>query len=456
MLEREIIHPVSNYSVVLYHAVSRYVKSISNFASAAADFFYFWRFSVDHRAVILLYAELLFAFAIVWKEGLFRTIPQRIAVVSLVSLAFVLRYCVLPYETLDYQDWLAVWLNSFRTEGAWTALGHEIWSCNYNVPYLYFLALISKTDVTELLLIKDLSIFFDVLLAWFTLKLVSLFCSSSARRLTAFIGTLWLPTVFLNGSLWGQCDVIYAAFAVLAVYLMLSDHPAWSVAAIAVSISFKLQGIFLLPVYFVYLISGKMKIWHIAIFPATYILTILPAVFAGRSFLELLLLYYNNTGSIGDGLNYNASSLYALFDFSNMNAGTAANVGIVLAFIFCIGIFAWAVVRRSRLNNRSLLILSILFCVGVPFLLPHMHDRYFFMADALTFALAVIEPRLSPAAVLVTCGSLLGYHAYLKMRYLIPMRWGSIFMLVALVIVFAYAVFQIHGKKQLTSAENLI
>lgn len=412
---------------------------------------------MDYRATILLYLELLFALAILWREGLFRASAQRAFVLVSVGLAFVLRYCCLTYETLDYQDWIRVWIESLRQNGAWHGLGQEIWSCNYNVPYLYFLALISNSQVYDLLLVKLLSIFFDVLLAWFTMRLVGLFTDSPARRLTAFVGVLWLPTVYLNGALWGQCDVIYCAFAVLSVYLLLSGRPGWSVVSIAVSISFKLQGIFLLPVYFVYLIAGRVKIRHLLLFPVTYVATILPAVLAGRDFWELLTLYYNNTSTIGDGLNYNASSLYALLNFDGMSGQAAARVGVVLAFFLCAGVFVWLLIRREDIDDRALLGTAVIFCVGVPFLLPHMHDRYFFMADILTFALAVISPQMSLMPILVSFGSLLGYHAYLKMQYLLPMRYGAAAMLLALLLAVGYVTFCLNRPKRvLTNSEDLI
>ena len=81
---------------------------------------------------------------------------------------------------------------------------------------------------------------------------------------------------------------------------------------------------------------------------------------------------------------------------------------------------------------------ALLFCLGVPFLLPHMHDRYFFVADILTVVLAVSSPVFIPAALCVNFGSLLGYHAYLKMRYLLPMRYGAVANVAALALVLIY------------------
>lgn len=415
---------------------------------------------MDYRATILLYLELLFALALLWKEGLLRTPRQRTAAIGMVSLAFVLRYCCLPYETLDYQDWLRVWMASLRENGAWRGLGQEIWSCNYNVPYLYILALITTSSIYELLLVKLVSILFDVLTAFVVMRIVGLFSDSPTRKLIAFIGVLWLPTVYLNGAYWGQCDVIYSFFAISAIYLALSDHPGWSVASIAISISFKLQGIFLVPVYLVFLFAGKVRIRHLFLFPAVYILTLLPAVFAGRNFWQLLTLYYNNTSSIGEGLNYNSSSLYALLDFSSLPSDTASKIGIFLAFFLCAAIYIWMLLRRKEITNRTLLGVSLLFCLGVPFLLPHMHDRYFFMSDILAFTLAVIAPGMSLTPLLVSFGSFLGYHAYLKMRYLLPMRYGALAMLIALILIAGFTAFSLNKsdsqKNVLTNPSDLV
>ena len=412
---------------------------------------------MDHRAVILLYLELVFALALLWRDGLLKVRRHRVIAAAGVTLAFLLRYLCMTYETLDYQDWIRVWIGSLRTTGAWKGLGQEIWSCNYNVPYLYFLAAISKSDVYDLYLVKLTSIFFDVLLAFFTMRLVGLFHDSPARQLTAFVGVLWLPTVVLNGALWGQCDVIYAAFAVLGVYLALADRPAASVAAIAVSVSFKLQGIFLLPAYFAFFLGRRIKFRQLFVFPAVYIATILPAALAGRSLWELIMLYYNNTSTIGDGLNYNSSSMYALFDFSALPNAAAARIGVLIAVFFCGAVFLWLYLRREEIDDRVLFGVSLLFCIGVPFMLPHMHDRYFFMADILSFALAVIAPKMSSVPVLVGFGSLLGYHAYLKMRFLLPMRWGAAAMGLALLLTLGFVIFSFERRKKvLTNDGNLL
>ena len=412
----------------------------------------------NFAAVVLFYIELLLALGLLWKEGLLKTRRAQVTSLVLLVLVFLLRYFCMDYETDDYLNWISRWVQHFRDNGLWQGLGMEIWACNYNVPYLYFLAVFAKLDIPDLYSVKLLSILFDILLAWGLTKIVSLFTDSTSRRLTAFIGTLWLPTVFLNGALWGQCDSMYAALSVWSLYFILTDRPVAGVAAFALSFSLKLQAIFLMPVFLVFVLARKMKFWHLFVFPVTYVITILPAVIAGRNFVDLLLLYYNNTGSIGDGLNYNSSSMYSLSEFPALSPAAAGNVGIFLAFSLCVLLFAWTLLRRHHMDNSVLLGMALVLCIGVPFFLPHMHDRYFFLADVLSFALAVAFPWESLIPALVSFGSLLGYHAYLRLRFLMPMRYGGLAMAFALLlsIVFVAARLERNKKIELTNPINLL
>ena len=50
--------------------------------------------------------------------------------------------------------------------------------------------------------------------------------------------------------------------------------------------------------------------------------------------------------------------------------------------------------------------------------------------------------------VCVSFGSLLGYHAYLKMRYLMPMRYGSMAMLLAILFLIGYVIFSLNHTQK--------
>lgn len=378
-----------------------------------------------------------FALAVLYFEGALN--GRRTVIIScvLVVSAMLLRGACMEHRTLDYENFLAVWVSFFRENGGWRALSRSIG--NYNVPYLYFLALFSYCGAPDLYLIKLLSVFFDVVLAWAVLRLVRVCRGGSIAPPAGFFLTLFLPTVVLNGACWGQCDSIYGAFALLGVCFALERRPVLSVVCAALSFAFKLQAVFVMPVYLVFLFTGRMKWRHLLVFPLTYFIAALPAVLTGRPLLDTLLLYFRQAGSVGDALNYNSPSVFA-FVRGDVDRRFFSLLGIAGAAVFLAVVYAWLFSRRKDVTERTLLCCSLLICIGVPFFLPHMHDRYFFTADVLALALAAVWPYLALVPALVSFGSLLGYYAYLNMRYLLPMRCGAAAMaLAALVTVFCLA-----------------
>lgn len=386
-------------------------------------------------AFVLLFFIGVFAAAVLYFERTLETKRAAVTAVVLIFAAMALRGCFMNYETLDYQDFLSRWVQFFRDNGGFSALKYSVG--NYNVPYLYFLALFSRVSIPDLYLIKALSVLFDVLMAWAVMRIVYLFKKTPAAVLTGFFVTLFLPTVVLNGAVWGQCDSIYTALALWSIYFALEGRGCLSMVFIALSFSFKLQAVFIMPVFLVFIFAGNVRWRQLPLFPLTYILAVLPAVLAGRPALETVTLYFSQAGSVGDALSYNASSIFAFMRNSG-NTRLASLLGIAAAAVFLAIVFFWAWCERRRLTKRALLVCTLLICAGVPFFLPHMHDRYFFMADVLSAALAVTVPVLAPLPVLVSFGSLLGYYAYFKMRFLLPMRYGACAMILVIAVCAVY------------------
>ncbi len=381
-------------------------------------------------SIVILVIEGVLGLYLLSRHGLLKSRLSFVIAALLMALALGLRAAMLDYKTLDYINFLSRWVEFFRQNGNFLALRNPVG--NYNIPYLYFLALFSVLPFDDLYLIKLLSTLSDVLLAWAVMLLCSRFTKSRPRLLAAFYATLFLPTVYLNSAVWGQCDSLYVAPLLLGIWCALEDRPWLSVILACVSFGFKLQAVFILPIYAVFLMTGRISWKHLLAFPATYLLLVLPAVCFGRPFWETITLYWDQTGSIGSGLNYNSPSIYSVF-YNFRDEKAAATAGIVLAFFYMLNLLAVAFRNRSRLNEKAILTLCLLFAIGIPFFLPHMHERYFYGADILSLVLAFAVPWTFPAALLVQFASLLGYHAYLKMRYLLLMNHGA----AALVVAFA-------------------
>ena len=406
---------------------------------------------MDLTAVILLALEGLLALWLLWFEGLLENRRALIVSLLLTAAAFGLRAACLDYETLDYQNFLSKWVEFYRNNLGFRSLAYPLG--NYNIPYLYFLCFFSYLPTRDLYLIKLLSIFFDVLLAFGAMKLLEQCGGSRRARLACFFTVLLLPTVVLNGALWGQCDSIYVALALLGLWLGLEDRPVLSVLCFALSFGFKLQAVFILPIMAVLWFRGSYRLWHFLLFPAFYVLLVLPAVALGKPFIETLTLYTSQTGSIGAGLNYNSPSIYALF-WRSPETADAANLGIAGAFTYMLILLIFCLLRRDRLRVRAVLAAALLFAMGIPFLLPHMHERYFFGADVLSVVLGFACIPGIAAALLTQFASLLGYHAYLKMRYLLYMDHGSRALIGVILLTFAQLLHDTAGEEKNPNPEN--
>lgn len=394
---------------------------------------------MDITVIIILFAEAVFALLLLKSSGLLST-PRRILAASvLLLLLFGLRLAAFDYKTDDYLVFLSSWVQYFRDSGGFSGLGRSIG--NYSPPYLYFLALFSYFNIDDLYLIKLLSVFFDIILAYACERLVSLFTESEGRRLAVFLSVLALPTVVLNGSLWAQCDSIYVSFALLGLYFGLARKPVRSMIFMALSLAFKLQAVFILPICAVLLFTGNIKFKHVFVFIAAYIIILLPPVLFGQDFADVLTAYFTQAGSVGSSLNYNSPSLYSIIAY-NADAEIVSGYAVASAAFYMFIILIAAFIGRRRLNNSSLLLITLLFVIGIPFLLPHMHDRYFFMADVLTLCFAFIVPEYFPAAVFSQLASLLCYYAYLNMQYLIHPKYNGFLMLAALIITLTFSVFK--------------
>ena len=400
---------------------------------------------MDTFTAVCLIMIFALALLLLWREKIFESKALFAAAFAFTALAFVIRASLLDFESGDYLTFLAPWTQFFRDNGGFAALRYSLG--NYNPPYMYFLALFSYFDISELYLIKLLSVLFDVLLAWACMKLLGLYTGSRAKLLGVFLAVLFLPTVVINGAYWAQCDSIYAFFGIYALYLGLRGRGCASMVSLAACLAFKLQAVFIIPVFFILLLAKKLRWRQLLVFPAAYIVFMLPALLAGRPFVETMTLYFAQAGTVGDAMNYNAPSLTSMFQWSG-NTESWSTLLIAAAFALVLASYAVAAVKRRELDDTVFLGFALLLAMGIPYLLPHMHDRYFFISGVLALVLAFRDRRFFPIPLLAELASLHCYYAYFVRYYLVHPRIGGIFMLIALLLTAAYIIVHMSGKRK--------
>ena len=346
----------------------------------------------------------------------------------LAGAALAVRVRLYPIITSDYTVFLSPWYDFILAHGRFAALGQKF--SNYNPPYLYLLALTTYLPISKLAAIKSLSVVFDVVLAGWVVALLRLKYRRPWVPLLGGLLVLWLPTVMIDSAAWGQCDAMYTSFCLGSLYWLLRRRWAAACALFGVALAFKLQAIFLLPVLVMLALKRTLPLRHLALIPAVYAALLLPAVLAGHDVTSLALVYVQQAvtgGLVGtDAAGGNLAAVDPANSFASLSFNTpslyqwlkdtplAYNkwLGIVLAAL-AVGALTVVMLRRATTVSTELLLsLSLACAVAIPFFLPAMHERYFYLADLLALIYALYRPRFALLALGLEAASLLSYTPY--------------------------------------------
>ena len=341
-----------------------------------------------------------------------------------------MRVPLLSFASRDYNVFLSSWLTEMRGLKGVEPLVQKIG--DYNMPYLYFLFIISKFRLNDLILIKWFSFIFDILAAVFVMKIVSLRTKNIITNLLAFMLTLALPTVLLNSAYWGQCDSIPAALGIGAVYFLLKNKPVSAIVLYALAFSFKLQAIFLLPVIIVLLVVKKVHPLKLILFPAVFLGVLVPALVCGRSFIDCVRIYFDQAGQYPE-MSLNSPSLWQIFETAPIEHFNM--VAIMLTGIVFISLIAVSLKFKDNIDLKSGVELAYISVVIIPFFLPRMHDRYFFIADVLSLAVFFFDKKKWYIPFITGIASLNCYSYYLFGQNLImPYSYATIALGIAILL----------------------
>ena len=379
-----------------------------------------------------------------------------VLVLPMIGVTLLLRVINLDQLSVDYIYHLMKWYHFFKDNGGFFAISSV--NSDYNVPYLYFMAFISYFDLPDLYMIKMLSLLFDIILAWGCLRLVWILRGrerSDHVPLVAFFITLLLPSVIINSSYWGQCDSVYTALAVHGIAMVLENRNKLSLMLMSLAFAFKLQTVFVLPVYGVLWLAGRIKFRELFVFPVTYIIAVLPAVLLGRPFLDTLLIYVRQAGEY-PALTLNAPSVFQFLPYGigSLTMGGTRYVILKIAGICAAALFVFFILYlgfryKGRLDNMAIFAICAALSIVIPFLLPHMHERYFFMAGIFTLCAACLDSRKIIAAVLTEISLVVLYWTWLqdpREYFRIERPLAACFMLITCTVLTASVLFALREK----------
>ena len=285
---------------------------------------------------------------------------------------------------------------------------------NYEPAYLYLLSIGSLAHglVATMTIIKILSVAGTLFL---TLALADLLKAAGSDPRRAWL-LLILPSVAINDALLAQCDALWAGSCILALAAMIRGRTLQSMVWCGVAIAFKAQAAFIAPVIVGAMIGRRAPVWRWFVPALVFLATLVPPWLLGWPAMKLLTVYIRQAS--GDQL---AGRLANPWMLGTMFGEDVARQWFVLGYVAA-GAAALTIAvlaARNARDPRILILLGALAGTALPFLLPKMLERYYFLGDVMTLALALtMRHEFAPFAMrAVQLASILTHLTYTYFFY---------------------------------------
>jgi Gpi18-like mannosyltransferase len=223
-------------------------------------------------------------------------------------------------------------------------------------------------------------------------------------RASLAFSSVWLaPTVIFNGAVWGQADSIWTFFTLLSVSLFMQNRNG--VLPFAMACAVKGQGVFLGPLVLGMILRRRIHWAWLAAVPGVYVLLAIPVLLAGRPIASVFTVYLDQAETF-HRLTMNAANLWLLAPDVPYAIGIA--IGLVLAAATGLAL-SFFIMRSKQDGPDFILLVACASLLLMPYLLPKMHDRYFYAFELASIALACLNPRYLPFAVIAQVDGVLSY-----------------------------------------------
>jgi Gpi18-like mannosyltransferase len=347
---------------------------------------------------------------------------------AILTLALFERAVCWNQRPPDMPIFLEPWFAHIVHYGPVQAFAHPF--SNYEPAYLYLLAIGSLAHgfLAPMTIIKILSVAGTLFL---TIALADLLKAAGIDRRGALL-VLILPSVTVNDALLAQCDALWAGSGIFALAAMIRGRTLRAMVWCGVAIAFKAQAAFMAPVIVGAMIGRRAPLWQWAVPALVFLATLVPPWLLGWPAMKLLTVYLHQA-SIDQlaGRLANPWMLGTMFDEDV--ARQWFGLGYIAAGAASLTVAALA--ARNARDPRILILLGALAGTALPFLLPKMLERYYFLGDVMTLALA-LTMRHRLASIAVTAVQLASILTHLTYVYFFYEPWptlvGAVFAAVGL------------------------
>lgn len=320
-------------------------------------------------------------------------------------VGLALRYIAREHTTEDTFQFLIPWYVFARDNGI-GALAEAF--TNYTPFYSYLLLIAARFDWLgqPLSLVKAISAIFELGCAVVIARMVWQATRVPLRASMAFSAVWLAPTVIFNGAAWGQADSIWTFFVLMSVAMFMRNRNG--ILPFAVALAVKAQAVFLGPFVLGMMLRRRIHVAWLAAVPTAYLVLAIPVLVAGRSLVSVLGIYLDQAHTF-HRLSMNAANLWVFAGSTPYGIGVAAGLGLAAASGLVLSIF---VARSRRSGPEFILLVACVSLLLMPYLLPKMHERYFYGFELAVIALACLNLRYLPFAVIAQVNGVLSYLAF--------------------------------------------
>ena len=342
----------------------------------------------------------------------------------IVIIAIIIRIIILKQSSGDYDLFLKPWFEELKDSGGLPGLAKNIG--NYSPPYMTILALLTYLPIDSLTSIKIVSIIFDFISAIAIMKIVEELLKDKEykRKISMLLSGiyLFLPTVFLNSAHWAQCDQIYTSFILISILFLLKNDFKKGIIFWAIAFSFKLQAIFIFPLYVLMYISDhkNIKFSYFLLIPVVVFALSIPKVIYSHDLLVGFNTYFGQANSYSEYASLNFPNFYSIFLKTNVNSNLISNpnqdfnsVGILITFFILITIAFFVYTKKIKFDKKAVIDFGLFSVLITTFFLPQMHERYLFVGDALGILYLVYNKEKYYIPITIELISLYGYMSFL-------------------------------------------
>lgn len=302
-------------------------------------------------------------------------------------ISMIFRIFFINIKSHDYLLFLNNWWNKINEYGGFNSLKYTIG--DYPDSYMFLLCIGTSITKNSLIFIKVLSAIFDILIFLSGYKIIKYFSKEDANKYSWIL--ILLPGILVNSAILSQCDSIYTAFVLAFIYNILKNHNKLALSFLGIAISFKLQSLFIAPVILYLIATKKIKIYDLFFIILGFILPFIPTILIGKGLIENIKILMFQTSEY----NYFVKScpnIYSLFllNYKQINIFLKYSLAIIVGII---AIFISLHKYKDGYNDTTFIYKSFLISTIVVFLLPSMHDRYFYLANILGIIYYIVTSR---------------------------------------------------------------